>query len=104
MLFGPAVEHATYVFLAPPLAWALLERRAWPLGQGLILASFALIMILGWGAVSRLLPAWPMLLTASPLAPHCSCCGCSAMSAAAERKVGDCRKLFAMHYPKALNE
>jgi hypothetical protein len=34
MLFGPAVEHATYVFLAPPLLWALLERRAWPLGRG----------------------------------------------------------------------
>ncbi|HEY7310039.1 MAG TPA: glycosyltransferase family 87 protein [Gemmataceae bacterium] len=66
MLFGPAVEHATYVFLAPPLAWALLERRAWPLGRGLILASFVLIMVLGWGAVSRLLPMWPVLLTALP--------------------------------------
>jgi hypothetical protein len=66
MLFGPAVEHATYVFLAPPLAWALLERGTWPLGQGLILASFVFIMVLGWGAVSRLLPMWPVLLTALP--------------------------------------
>ncbi len=66
MLFGPAVEHATYVFLAPPLAWALLERRAWPHGQGLIVASFTLIMILGWGALTRLLPMWPILLTALP--------------------------------------
>ncbi|MHB8736712.1 MAG: hypothetical protein ACYC6M_15525, partial [Terriglobales bacterium] len=67
MLFGPAVEHATYVFLAPPLAWAVLERRAWPLGRGLILAAFVLIMILGWGAVSRLLaPGWPILLIALP--------------------------------------
>ena len=67
MLFGPAVEHSTYVFLAPPLLWALLERRTWPLGQGLILGSFTLIMILGWGAVTRLFsPSWPILLTALP--------------------------------------
>jgi hypothetical protein len=67
MLFGPAVEHATYVFLTAPLAWALLERRTWPHGQGLILASFALIMVLGWGAMTRLLsPEWPILLTALP--------------------------------------
>jgi hypothetical protein len=67
MLFGPAVEHATYVFLTAPLAWALLERRAWPHGQGLILAAFVLIMVLGWGAMSRLLsPEWPVLLTALP--------------------------------------
>jgi len=67
MLFGPAVEHATYVFLAPPLLWAVLERRAWPLGRGLILGSFLLIMVLGWGAVTRLLsPDWPVLLTTLP--------------------------------------
>jgi hypothetical protein len=67
MLFGPAVEHATYVFLAPPLIWALLERRAWPLGRGLIWGSFTLIMVLGWGAVTRLLsPDWPIVLTALP--------------------------------------
>ncbi|HWG41494.1 MAG TPA: glycosyltransferase family 87 protein [Gemmataceae bacterium] len=66
MLFGPAVEHATYVFLTPPLAWAVLERRAWPLGRGLIVAAFVLIMILGWGAVSRLLWMWPVLLTTLP--------------------------------------
>jgi hypothetical protein len=67
MLFGPAVEHATFVFLAPPLLWALLERRAWPHGQGLIWASFLLIMVFGWGVVARLLaPDWPVLLTALP--------------------------------------
>jgi hypothetical protein len=67
MLFGPAVEHATYVFLAPPLLWALLERRAWPHGRGLIWASFLLIMVLGWGAVTRrLAPDWPIVLTALP--------------------------------------
>jgi hypothetical protein len=67
MLFGPAVEHATYVFLAPPLLWALLESRAWPDGRGLIWASFTLIMILGWGALTRrLAPEWPIVLTALP--------------------------------------
>ncbi len=67
MLFGPAIEHATYVFLAPPLVWAVLERRAWPRGRGLILAAFGLIMILGWGAVNRLLtPGWPVLLISLP--------------------------------------
>jgi hypothetical protein len=67
MLLGPAVEHATYVFLAPPLIWAVLERRAWPHGRGLIWASFTLIMVLGWGAVTRhLSPDWPVLLTALP--------------------------------------
>jgi hypothetical protein len=67
MLFGPAVEHATYVFLAPPLLWALLESRAWPLGRGLIWASFTLVMVLGWGAVTRrLAPEWPIVLTALP--------------------------------------
>jgi len=67
ILFGPAVEHATYVFLAPPLMWALLERDVWPHGRGLILASFGLIVLLGWGALSRLLsPDWPVLLTMLP--------------------------------------
>ncbi len=67
MLFGPAVEHATYVFLAPPLLWALLEDSAWPHGRLLIWASFTLIMVLGWGAVTRLLtPDWPIVLTALP--------------------------------------
>jgi hypothetical protein len=85
MLFGPAVEHATYVFLAPPLLWGLLERRAWPHGQGLIWGSFLLIMVLGWGAVTRLLaPDWPVLLTALPagtalfalwLVGYARCCG-----------------------------
>jgi hypothetical protein len=67
MLFGPAVEHATYVFLAPPLTWALLEREVWPHGRALILAAFTLIMGLGWGAVTRLLSAeWPIVLIALP--------------------------------------
>ena len=35
MLFGPAVEHATYVFLTPVLNWALLQRRAGAAAVGL---------------------------------------------------------------------
>lgn len=68
ILFGPAIEHATYVFLTPPLTWAFLERSAWPHGRALILTAFALIMALGWGAVTRLLATdWPLVLTALPL-------------------------------------
>jgi hypothetical protein len=68
MLFGPAVEHATYVFLTPALAAAFLERDAWPRGRGLIVAAFVLVMVLGWGAVARLLPdRLPILLAALPL-------------------------------------
>ena len=68
MLFGPAVEHATYVFLVPVLCWAVLE-----LGQGigqrvLIGTAFALVMVLGWGGLTRpLLDALPLLLVALPL-------------------------------------
>ncbi len=72
MLFGPAVEHATYVFLAPPLVWAVVQREVWPRGRGLILAAFGLVMVLGWGMVARVArEAWPaggpLLLAALPL-------------------------------------
>ena len=68
MLFGPAVEHATYVFLAPVLAWAWLERAAWRRGRWLITTALVLILFLGWGAVTRaLLPVAPAVLAALPL-------------------------------------
>jgi hypothetical protein len=72
MLFGPAVEHATYVFLAPPLLWAVVQREAWARGRGLLLAAFTLVMVLGWGVVARLgREAWPsggpLLLAVLPL-------------------------------------
>ncbi len=68
MLFGPAIEHATYVFLAPPLIWALLERDAWPRGRGLVWLAFALVMVLGWGAIARAVtPLSPLILTALPV-------------------------------------
>ncbi len=68
MLFGPAVEHPTYAFLAPSLAWALLEWQAWPRGRGLIVSAFVLIAVLGWEPlVHPLLNRLPLLLAALPL-------------------------------------
>jgi hypothetical protein len=68
LLFGPAVEHATYVFLAPWLSWALLEPGA--RGHERLLASLAgvLVLVLGWGTLTApLLEALPILLAALPL-------------------------------------
>jgi hypothetical protein len=68
MLFGPAVEHATYVFLTPVLSWAFLERTGPRGGRWLIAPAFVLVMLLGWGIVSRpVMDAAPVLLTALPL-------------------------------------
>jgi hypothetical protein len=68
MLFGPAVEHPTYAFLAPSLAWAVLEWRAWQRGRGLIVAALVLIAVLGWEPlVHPLLDQLPVLLAALPL-------------------------------------
>jgi hypothetical protein len=68
MLFGPAVEHATYAFLAPSLAWAVLQRETWPRGRWLSAAAFVLIAVLGWDIVTRpLLGDVPLLMAALPL-------------------------------------
>jgi hypothetical protein len=68
MLFGPAVEYPTYVFLAASLCWGLLEERAWPAGRWLIRSAFVLIMVLGWGALTRpWLDSAPVLLAALPV-------------------------------------
>jgi hypothetical protein len=68
MLFGPSVEHATYVFLTPVLAWAWLERNVWPRGRALITAAVVLIFLLGWGIVGRSLAPWtPLAEAALPL-------------------------------------
>jgi hypothetical protein len=68
MLFGPAVEHATYAFLTPVLNWALLEQEAARRGRWLCIAAFVLVMFLGWEAVATWLPALaPALLTALPI-------------------------------------
>jgi hypothetical protein len=52
MLFGPAVEHSTYVFLAAPLSWALLAGHEWRGGRWLIATAFLLVMVLGWGTLT----------------------------------------------------
>ncbi len=68
MLFGPAVEHATYVFLAPALAWAAVQRCDWRASRPLIFAALALVLVFGWGVLLRSWPpAEPYLLTALPL-------------------------------------
>ena len=68
MLFGPAVEHASYVFLAPVLCWAILESRRNAGRRVLIGAAFALVMVLGWGSLTRpLLDTVPALLAALPV-------------------------------------
>jgi hypothetical protein len=68
MLFGPAVEHATYVFLTPVLNWALLQRGAWRGGRWLIGTAFVLVMFLGWAVVSpAVMETAPILLTVLPI-------------------------------------
>jgi hypothetical protein len=68
MLFGPAVEYPTYVFLAPVLAWAFLDRRAWPAGRALTVPALVLILFLGWGSITRpFAEALPLVLTALPV-------------------------------------
>ncbi|HJT78379.1 MAG TPA: glycosyltransferase 87 family protein, partial [Gemmataceae bacterium] len=68
MLFGPAVEHATYAFLGPSLAWAVLEREEWPRGRWLIGTAFVLVAVLGWDDLTRrLLGDLPLLTVALPL-------------------------------------
>ncbi len=68
MFFGPAIEHATYVFLAPLVTWGWLKRNSWPRGRVLIDAAFLLVMVLGWGAITRpLVQSVPLLLAALPL-------------------------------------
>ncbi len=68
MLLGPAAEHATYVFLTPVLVWAWLERDIWPRGRWLITGATLLILVLGWGTVTRpLLSVAPIVLAALPL-------------------------------------
>lgn len=68
LLFGPATEHPTYVFLAPSLAYALLARDVWPRGRWLAIASFVLVILLGWnGAARPFSEQVPLVLTALPL-------------------------------------
>jgi MYXO-CTERM domain-containing protein len=68
MLFGPAVEHATYAFLGPALAWAAVQRCTWRPGRPVILTALTLVLVFGWGALFRAWPAaQPVLLLSLPL-------------------------------------
>ena len=67
MLFGPAVEHATYVFLTPVLNWALLQRDR-RRGRWLIGTAFVLVMFLGWDVFTlNVMETAPILLTVLPV-------------------------------------
>jgi hypothetical protein len=68
LLFGPAVEFPTYVFLAPLLAAAVVDGDAPVLSRSLAIAATGLILTFGWGATSlTLAAAWPCVLTALPV-------------------------------------
>jgi hypothetical protein len=68
LLLGPSAEPPTYVFLAPFLAWGIVERQRWPGVRWLIATAGALLLVLGWGGLTR--PWWdavPWLIFALPL-------------------------------------
>jgi len=68
MLFGPAVEHSTYVFIAPWLCWALLEPGARWHERLLGFLAGVLILVLGWGTLTApLVETLPVVLIALPL-------------------------------------
>ena len=68
MLFGPAVEHPTYAFLAPSLGWAVLQREAWARGRWLSAGAFVLIAVLSWEGLGRqLLGDLPLVAAPLPL-------------------------------------
>src|SRR5207248_1216696 len=68
LLFGPAVEHTTYVLLAPFMSWALHQKGAWPGGRWLAILAFVLIAFLGWDPlVGRLLTKEPLVAACLPL-------------------------------------
>jgi hypothetical protein len=65
LLFGPSVEHPTFVLLAPTLLWGLLDERP---GSWLIQGAAVCILLLGWGALTEPLRPWcPALLASLPL-------------------------------------
>ena len=68
LLFGPATEHATYVFLAPVLSWAFLQSNAQSRGHWLIGAALVVVLLLGWDSIALVFPSsGPVLLAALPV-------------------------------------
>jgi hypothetical protein len=67
MLFGPAVEYPTFVFLAPFLAGAAVDPDTRLASRVLAGVASVLILALGWGAiVLPLVPIFPLILTTLP--------------------------------------
>jgi hypothetical protein len=66
-LFGPAVEHATYAFLAPALAWAVVEPGQRVRVRLLGWVAALLVMFLGWRQAVQLFPSWTWLEASLPL-------------------------------------
>jgi hypothetical protein len=71
LLLGPSAEHASYAFLGPALAWALVRPRSW---QGswpsriLLVTAAGCILVLGWGSLTRpLVDHFPLVLAALPM-------------------------------------
>jgi alpha-1,2-mannosyltransferase len=68
---GPGVEYNTYVTLAPMVSWAVLESFELRRGQALAATAFLMTMLLGAGAVERILlrlsSAAPAMLPAGTL-------------------------------------
>jgi hypothetical protein len=68
MLFGPAVEYPTYVFLAPFLAAAVVDNDSPPARRFLAAIASVLILTFGWGLLSlRLIAVFPPVLAALPI-------------------------------------
>lgn len=68
MLFGPAVEFQTFVWLTPLAAWAALDACQRRRGRRFAVTAYVLTTFLGYGAIERALtpltPLAPLLLPA----------------------------------------
>ena len=67
MAFGPSVEHATYVVLAPTVSWALLRAAECRAGRAWAGLVFALTMVLGTELFERpLMVRYPIVTAVLP--------------------------------------
>lgn len=64
LLFGPSVEHPTFVLIGPTLVWGLLDGRR----PGWFVPAAACVLVLGWGALTEPFQPWcPWLLAFLPV-------------------------------------